>query len=295
VTWFASRWSVVVLALALGLSSRAAADEVDAHFAAGNAAAQVGDWNQAVAEYERAVTLLPQRSALVSYDLGTAYAHVGELGRATYYLRRATDFRAGPTTEVLEAARHNLGVVRRRVELEATASGALVDRPETWWDLVVEALRAPGLGWFSLVSGWGFLGALFVHRRRRFAGRSTAVAGALSIVFAVCFVLPGILHGMAIRADRTAPAAIVLDQRADAREGPGSHRKVEFTLQGGAQVRVVDRAPGWTNVRLPGGIEGWVPEHSVGELQATRPVGTLRRSGPTAQADAKSSQLAPRG
>lgn len=277
----------------------ASADEVDAHFSAGNAAAMASDWDTAVGEYERAATLLPQRSALVSYDLGTAYAHRGDLGRATYHLRRAMDFRAGPTTEVLESARHNLGVVRRRVELQATASGTMVDRPETWWDLVVEALRAPGIGWLSLVSGWAFLGAFFVHRRRGLAGRSTTVTGAISLVLAVCFVLPGALHALAIRADRTAPVAIVLDERVDAREGPGSHRKVELTLQGGAQVRIVDRTPGWVHVRLPGGIAGWVPEHTIGELDAVRPgVGTLTRrtvSATVRHADRPDTQIAPAG
>jgi hypothetical protein len=286
----------VALVLSLLTTTSARADEVDAHFAAGNAAAQAGDWERAVVEYERAATLLPQRSAIVSYDLGTAYAHVGELGRATFHLRRAMDFRAGATTEVLESARHNLGVVRRRVELQATSSGALVDRPETWWDLVVEALRAPGIGWLSLLSGWGFLAALFFHRRRKLAGAPTTVAGTISIVLAVCYVVPGALHALALRADRTAPVAIVLDERVDAREGPGTHRKVEHTLQGGAQVRIVDRAPGWTRVRLPGGIEGWVSEAAVGELDATRPTaGTLRRSDGKAGDTALNPRLAPTG
>jgi hypothetical protein len=284
--------AALVLMLALMISPIAAADEVDAHFVAGHAAAHAGDWNEAIAQYERAAMLLPQRSALVSYNLGTAYAHVGELGRATYHLQRAMDFRAGPTTETLESARHNLSVVRRRVELQATSSGTRVDRPETWWDLVVEALRAPGLGWLSLLSGWGFMAALLVHRRRKLSGRPTGASGAVSVVLAACFVVPGALHAMAIRADRTAPAAIVLDERVDAREGPGSHRRVELTLQGGARVRIVDRAPGWVSIRLPGGIEGWVPESTVGELEAVRPAaGTLRRA-PTRHAGA---DLVPRG
>jgi hypothetical protein len=288
---------IVALALVLLTASTARADEVDAHFVAGNAAAQAGDWDEAVAEYERAASLLPQRSAIVSYDLGTAYAHVGELGRATYHLRRAMDFRAGATTEILESARHNLGVVRRRAELQATASGALVDRPETWWDLVVEALRAPGIAWASLVSGWAWLAGLLLHRRRKLTGRATTVTGTISVVFAVCYIVPGVLHAMALRADRTAPAAIMLDERVDAREAPGTHRKVEFTLQGGAQVRIVDRAPGWRRVRLPGGIEGWVPEQAVGELDGMRPsAGTFRSNRPKAADDGgPGSKLTPRG
>jgi hypothetical protein len=268
--------AIVVAMVVLLAVGDAAADEVDDHFVAGNEAAQREDWDTAVAEYERAAALLPQRSALISYNLGTAYAQAGDLGRATYHLRRAIDFRGGPTTEIVEATRYNLGIVRRRAELQATASGNQIDRPQTWWDLVVEALRARGIGWLSLVSGWAFVATLWVHRRRKHTGRSTTVTGAISIVLALCFVLPGTFHGLAIRADRTAPAAIVLDADIDAREGPGSHSPVELTLQAGAQVRIVDRTPGWARVRLPGGIEGWVPEDTIGELEAVRHVAPRR-------------------
>lgn len=267
------------LALALGVGlwlapAPARADAVDEAFARGNAAAQAGDWNVAIEAYEQAASLLPERSAVLSYDLGTAYLHRGDLGRATYHLRRALDWRGGPTAELVESARYNLAIARRRADLEATSSGAKIDRPETWWDLVVEALRAPGVGWSALVAGWLALGLTLgrpwlqaLRGRRRGHGRApSTVLGAVLIVLASIYVGLGVLHGLALRADRTAPEAIVLEDLVDARDGAGHHRPVAFRLQGGARVRVVGRSPGWARVRLPGGLEGWVGEETIGEL-----------------------------
>ena len=64
-----------------------------------------------------------------------------------------------------------------------------------------------------------------------------------------------------------APRAVVLANRTEAREGAGSHRAVEFAIQGGSEVRIVDRTPGWALVRMTGGIEGWVPDAEVAELE----------------------------
>lgn len=265
--------AIVVALFWLGYATLARADAVDDAFASGNAAAQEQDWEAAAVAYEQAAALLPTRSAHVSYNLGTVYANLGDNGRATYHLQRALDFRAGATTEIVEASRYNLSVVRRRVELDATSTGNLVDRPETTWDLVVEALAARGVGIFALLSGWAFLGVLLIRRRlARGTSRLKGVAGAVLIVLGCCFVLPGIFYGWAARAERTSPQAIVLDARVDAREGPGNHRRVAFTLQGGARVRIIDRTPGWQQLRLPGRLEGWVPEDAIGTLDAPKAV-----------------------
>ena len=264
------RWiSLVVMLVVAGLSRPAAADAVDAAFVRGNEAAARADWDAAVEAYEEAASLMPERSALVSYNLGTAYAELGRLGRATYHLRRALDYEARPTAEIAESARYNLDVVRRRIELRATSAGTLVDRPETWWDVVVDALRAQGVAWLSLASGVALLFVLLLRARRKRWGMSrTPILGSLAIVFGLCWALPGLLHALTLAGDRDAPPAIVLGDQVDAREGPGNHRAVVHTLQGGAKVRVVDRSPGWRRVRLPGGVEGWVPEDHVARLDA---------------------------
>ncbi len=249
------------------------ADAVDEAFARGTEAASRNDWEEAAEAFESASALLPQRSSAISYNLGTAYAHLGDLGRATYHLRRATDWRSGPSTEVLEAARGNLDAVRRQAELDATSTGAMIDRPETTWDLLVDSIAAPWVAWFSLACGVAFVITLYVHRRwTRSQPRRAGASRALLIVLGLIYAIPGGLHGWAVRAASAQPEAIVLGATVDAREGPGQHRSVAFTVQGGAEVRVLDHSPGWSQVRLPGGLSGWVPETSVARLDAVRAV-----------------------
>jgi hypothetical protein len=272
---FASRIIAVLLVFLfdVGQASVAHADVVDEHFVRGNEAAQAGDWEQAVRAYEQSLAVLPDRSAALSYNLGTAYAHLGELGRATFHLERALDYRGSPSAELAEAVRHNLAVVRQRVELQATSSGALVDRPQTWWDLVVEGMGAPGFGWVSLACAWLFL-LLFVLRRGLWGRqrRSQGIVQVALLVLGLLAAATGLLHGAAVRADRVAPRAVVLASQVDARDAPGSHGKVVFAVQGGAKGRIVERTPGWARLRLPGGIEGWVPDDRVVELEKFRSV-----------------------
>jgi hypothetical protein len=258
----------------------ARADAVDDAFRLGNEAASGGDWQRAIEHYEEAKMLLPSPNSALSYNLGTAYAHAGQLGRATYHLVTARDLAGGPTAEITEAARLNLGVVRRRAELKATASGAQIDRPQTWWDVTVDALRAPMVGWMALVCGWMLVALVAVLRFRGGAGKprrpsasSGGVVSAVLLVLGVVYLGLGLLHGLVVRADRTTPPAVVLADQVDAREGPGGHRGTVFVVQGGARVRIVDRTPGWARVRLPGGLEGWITQDAVAELdgRATRP------------------------
>lgn len=269
--------SRVALGVVLGLvgwlwATPARADAVDDAFVRGNEAAAAADWDAAIAAYEEAATLLPERSATLDYDLGTAYLHRGDLGRATFHLRRSLDWRGGPTAELAESARYNLGIARRRAELQAVNASAKIDRPETWWDLVVEALGAPGVGWSALVAGWLALGLLWWRGRRQRRGQASSnVLGAVLLVFVSIYLGLGVLHGLSLRADRTAPEAIVLEDLVDARDGAGNHRPVAFRLQGGARVRVVGRSPGWRRVRLPGGLEAWVREDAVGVLDDRGP------------------------
>jgi tetratricopeptide (TPR) repeat protein len=261
-----SRALVLGFLLALGMPSVAHADAVDEAYVLGNESARAGDWQAAVRSYERANVLLGQPSSALSYNLGTAYAQLGELGRASFHLMQALEFRGNPTTEIAEAARSNLAVVRRRAELQAATSGALIDRPETWWDLVVEMLRAPGVGWLALLSGFVALAGLVMRRARAAAARRPKLPLAVLLGCIACYLVAGTLHGLSLRADRTEPRAVILDARADAREGPGTHRAAPFAIAGGSRVRIADRTPGWALVRLPGGIEGWVVESAVAEL-----------------------------
>lgn len=244
----------------------ARADVVDDAFARGNALAAAGDYEAAVRAYEDAEALLPGRSAVLSFNLGTAYAQLGELGAATYHLRRALQPQAEASVDIAEAARRNLGVVRQRAEVAAAAGNLQIDRPETWRDAALSALRSPAFGWLSLAAGWLALLLWLTRSRYREAARS-ALAG-LAAVLAALYLVIGGLHGYALRAELGAPQAIALPIKLEVREGPSVHRKVIFTVQGGSRLSLVERGSGWGRVRLPGGLEGWAPLSDLGELAA---------------------------
>lgn len=252
--------------LALVPAADARADVVDEAFLAGNAAAEAGDWPTAIARYEEAERLLPGRSAVLSFNLGTAHAQLGDLGPASFHLRRALQPEAEAEAEIAEAARRNLGIVRQRMEVARAATGAQIDRPETWWELLLAGVGAPLFGWLALACGWLALALWPIGRR--LAGRGPQAAlRALALVLLVAFAAIGGLHGLALRAESTAPQAIVLPAAAEVREAPGAHRRKAFVVQGGSRVRIVDRVPGWSRIRLSGGLEGWVPQAEVGELR----------------------------
>jgi hypothetical protein len=279
------------LVLLLVVSPKLArADVVDDAYAAGSEAALTGNWDAAIEHWQHALELLPGRSAQLDYDLGTAYASVGELGRATYHLERALQPHARPSVEVAEAARRNLGIVRRQAETQAEIQDAIISRLPSSWDLAIEVLAGRALAWISLVSGW-LMVVVVAHRqwRRRVnhaqptaqAGDSAGgVSGALALVFALVFTIGGGLHALAMGAYDEHPDAIALDGIVEVREGPGTHLPVAFELQGGSHVRVLDERSGWVRVRLPGGLEGWAKLDSIARLDQSKTVGREPGRGP---------------
>lgn len=285
------RCTAAALVAALLLSpEQARADVVDDAYAAGNEAALAGDWAAAVEHWQRALELLPGRSSQLDYDLGTAYAQLGELGRATYHLERSLQPDARPSVEVAEAARRNLGIVRRRAEVQAEVNDARISREETWWDLVLGVLAGQGFAWISLISGWLLVLVLIgrrlvAERRGSTSAESGRIGGALALVFASVFVLAGGLHGLAIEAADDHPDAIALDAVVELREGPGTHLPVTVRVQGGSHVRVLDERSGWVRVRLPAGLEGWAPRESIARLDKPPVRSNLRGDNRNAVAD----------
>ena len=262
-----SRAFVVSVLVVIGITipTSGKADVVDEAFSAGTTAAAEEDWDTAVRAFERARQILPGRAALLSYNLGTAYAELGRFGYAAYHLQRATQAEAKPSAEVVEASRRNLAIVRHRAEMLAEESGARISDPADWRDLVLGAFASSWMAWLAVVAGWSALALFSVRRRLR---RRAEPAAALPIVFAAVFIIASLTHVWARGADRTQPGAVVLHDFVPVREGPGAHQKVEFTLQGGSWLLVDETRASWVSVRLKSGLSGWVPADAVARLDA---------------------------
>lgn len=262
------------LVLGLGLLTApavAVADVIDEAYARGSAAVAQADYETAIVAWQEALELLPGRSAQLDYDLGTAHAQLGELGHASYHFERALAPEARPSVEVAEAARRNLGIVRQRAELQAEVNESQLSREPTTWDRIVVVLAGRGLGWLSLACGWILLGLVGWRRwqARGAEGPTRGIASplnALILVFSLAFALGGGLHALALETSDDHPEAIALDAVVEAREGPGAHLPVAFTIQGSSRLRVLDQRSGWLRVRMPGGLEGWVESSTIARL-----------------------------
>lgn len=263
--------ALVLLVVLLLTPGGVRADAVDDAYREGNAAAERGDWEAAVAAYEQARSILPGRSAPLSYDLGTAHAHLGELGHATFHLRQA--LAAEPDAAVREAARRNLGIVRRRMELQAAMEGAQISPPDDWRDRLRAALAAPWLGLLGLVLGWSGVALMLVRRRLPEDTRLRGTLGVLALAAMIAFGIGSIAHGWALWSS-AGEEIIVLPRVAAVREGPGRHRPVAFQLQGGSSARVVETSSDWTKIRVEGGLEGWVEDATLGRLASERSAGS---------------------
>ncbi|NVB37898.1 SH3 domain-containing protein [Pseudenhygromyxa sp. WMMC2535] len=249
----------------------ARADVVDDAYAAGSEAANAGDWASAAEHWQHALELLPGRSAQLDYDLGTAYAELGELGRATYHLERALQPEARPSVELAELTRRNLGVVRRQAEVAAKADDAQISQPPSWWDLAIAAMAGPALAWLSMIAGWALLLVVLARAwaRRRPAGADPGkerVSSVAAWTLALILAIGGGLHALSWSAIHQHPEAIVLDMTVELRDGPGAHSPIALRVQGGSRVRVLEERSGWTRVRLPAGLEGWTKSESIARL-----------------------------
>lgn len=260
--WGAATVVAAALAVAPGVGR---ADAVDEAYASGHAAAADGQWADAILELERTRSLLPAPNAALEYDLGTAYAQDNRLGDAVWHLRVA--LRLAEEDALREAARRNLYVVQRRVDLRAETSGARGSRFDGWQSRVRRLLFADVTRWLTLAIGtaWGislFLQSWiprFAHGRR---SGIRVVTWTLGLVFMTLSAASWLSAG-------GSPEAVVRGDAVEVREGAGAHHSRSFLVQGGSVVRVMGQAPGWRQIRLEEGLKGWIPKDRLVDAQAS--------------------------
>ncbi|SEO93381.1 TIGR04211 family SH3 domain-containing protein [Aquisalimonas asiatica] len=78
----------------------------------------------------------------------------------------------------------------------------------------------------------------------------TAAARCVALVAALLLAIPAMVSAQ----DRFITDELGLDLRT----GPGNQYRIERMVPAGTRVEVMDEASGWSQVRLPDGLEGWV-------------------------------------
>ena len=256
--------ALLIASLGPSPSARAAGDAVDEAYARGTQAAASGDWAAAARAWEQARRILPESNPQLAYDLGTAYAHLGELGYATVHLERAR--RADPALE--QDARRNLAIVRRQAEISAAAESRELSEPSGWGDRLLHAMASPFVAWLAIISGWLGFASWMVRRRMGRDARARGGLGAAVVLSMLIFGISAGGHALARDSSVVAGEMIVLRAGLEAREGPGSHQAPAFELEAGTRVLEEERRSGWVMVRLRGGLAGWVESSGVVRLDA---------------------------
>jgi tetratricopeptide (TPR) repeat protein len=257
VTWVASRPLLIVSLCALS-PARASAETVDQAYAAALKHHYAGRYRDAVAGFQR-VLAIPVENADLRYNLGCAYFRLGDYGRAVYHFERALQL--DPDAE---DAAFNLKTVRALLasKVKDELKGALVD---PFWMRAVGVMSVGSWGALFLVVWWLTFGILFLLRFiAPGPARSGLVAG--NSFVALVALLCGLMLAGRVYHDRRVESAIVLPDTLAVREGPDPSTKTSFRLHAGLKVRVQGREGRWMRIRLPNGLEGWVPTRDVGVL-----------------------------
>ncbi len=237
---------------------RAQAETVEQAYAAALKAYYAGKYNDAIKSLER-LAALPLAHEELFYNLGCAYFRRGDLGRAIFNFERALALDPG-----FEDAQFNLQTARAR------ARGKVKDvlkgiAAEGWWRSLLGLLSLTGWWWLFIVLWWLALGVLFGLRHVK-PGPARAGLIATNVLFAVLALIAGLLLAGRIYAGRGVSEGIVLPQTIAVREGPDASARQAFKLHAGIKVQLKAESPGWARIRLPNGLEGWIPRKDLGVL-----------------------------
>jgi tetratricopeptide (TPR) repeat protein len=253
---------VLAALLALSLASHASAQgALPDMFRTANEAAFHGDHRTAAHDYEQLVELGVDDPD-VFYDLGLAYAHLGEHGRAVAAFERALRARPGDAGALagLEASRAARG--RRPAPRRGAA---VVDAGTPLGESLFASVSSDALAVLVLLltaTFFGLLSGLTLATRERLRLGLGVAAPLVGIALAVTS------FGLAGRAGAFDPGApaIVVTEDAPLREGPSGAATERHRALEGERAYVLGAEGGFAHVVLGGGREGWIAESELVRL-----------------------------
>lgn len=200
------------------------------------------------------------RNGRLYYNLGNTYFRMGDLGRSILNYRRAQLLIPGDPELLrnLEYARS-----RRPDRIPSPEPRLLLDALFFWhYDLPLAWKR--GLFLASSSAFW-LVACLFLVTRRPSLKWSMAVTGTLGVLLLGSLAV----DQASLWRDRS---GVVLAPEVVARKGDGETYQPSFQepLHAGTEFELLERRPGWWEVRLADGRECWLP---VGTAELVRPWG----------------------
>jgi len=253
--------AAATLMVALALPSTARADSLEEVFLRANRAFLAGDDRAAIAGYRQLLDSGVE-DAEVYYDLATAYARRGELGRAIQFYERVLRLRPGD-----DEARQALATVRAELArklVTAHPEARVKERPPLFAALA-SGISSNGASVSFLVAWIAAFGLLFARRIVR-GEIARLVVGVAFVTAALGSVVTGGLLASKGWADHGAHEAIVVAEEVHALSGPGPDFEEAWSVVEGTRVRVLAREGRWVLIRGPNERQGWVLRGHVGTI-----------------------------
>lgn len=240
----------MAMCLALVGMSQTDAGSYENWFQSGNLAYNTGNYDQALAVYNKIIDA-GLESAPLYYNMGNTYYKMKEYPMAILYYEKALKLDPGN-----EDARVNLEI----------ANLAIVDKitpvPQSFikkgWNGLKSRLSADGWAWVS-VAAFGLLLLclyLFLMSRRMGWRKTGFFAGLLALLclgFSVAFAIDKYLDL------QHQDEAIIMTPTVTVKSSPNDSSVDLFVLHEGTKVRLLDNAENWNKVKIPDGSEGWLP------------------------------------
>jgi tetratricopeptide (TPR) repeat protein len=236
-------------------------ESLDSIFDQANNAFWNGGYDEAISLYHR-IEDLGVRSPELSYNLGTAYARTGQLGRAVQHYERALKLSPGHGD-----TSYNVAVIRKFLARRASEAGRDADLAPgvTPWRAVLDRFspRQAAIGFllFDL-----FLFAVLIVRR--FLRRETprlflgVFAGMLAVLTVLAF---SVALGKWYQEAYEREAVVVVEGQVDVMEGPSSNVK-RFDLEEGSRIRILEEKEDWIRLLDSENRDGWVPTEGLGKI-----------------------------
>ena len=214
--------------------------------------------------YENAAKLYQQvadsgyAAAELYYNLGNAYFKVHDIPHAILYYERARLLDPGN-----EDIRYNLTLARTYVtdKTEVLPEFFLV----AWYHWFLERLSADGWALISMITfflGLVFL-TLYVFAHKGGLKRTGFITGAVLLVLAAfSFLFAWQSRNILTAHDH----AIVMHPAVTVKSSPGEEGTDLFVIHEGLKVAVEDSVDHWTEIRLPDGSKGWLPDETITKI-----------------------------
>jgi tetratricopeptide (TPR) repeat protein len=187
----------------------------------------------------------------IYYNLGNCYYKMGHYGRAILNYERARRFMGKDPDLDVNLRLANMNVPDRIEPLPRIFVMRLLDG-------IGNTMSAKGWATLMILSEWGLLACLAGLTYARRPGNRRLLAGAFLVtVFALAF--SGGFH-LLEKSHQNQPQGVVQTDKTEVRSAPEAGSTELFALHEGAKFTILRQVPGWAEIHLSDGKQGWMPK-----------------------------------